>query len=222
VLSLYFQDPSALGMTALQAGLATLPAAAGMILITPFITPLASKIGAGRAVALGFVVATAGFTALAFVYASWTYAAFVLPLVAVAVGLGVANGPASSGSTAAVPDDQVGQASGISNMARYIGGSVAVAAAAMIDNAVANHQLDNGASKSEALAAGFSRASLLMAIWAVCGVALLVLMRRYRPQAPRGVDRAAAAAATSHTIPATGAGMAGDEPRIVAQRRVAR
>ena len=37
-------------MSALEAGLATLPAAAGMIAITPAITPLAGKIGGGRAV----------------------------------------------------------------------------------------------------------------------------------------------------------------------------
>ena len=41
-------------MSAFEAGLATLPAAAGMIAITPAITPLAAKIGGARAVALGF------------------------------------------------------------------------------------------------------------------------------------------------------------------------
>src|SRR3954447_16959225 len=44
LLSLYFQDPAGLGMSAFQAGLATLPAAAGMIAITPLIAPLAGKI----------------------------------------------------------------------------------------------------------------------------------------------------------------------------------
>src|SRR3954447_2407497 len=164
LLSLYFQDPSALGMNALQAGVATLPAAAGMIAVTPLITPLAAKIGGGRAVMLGFGLAAAGFGALAFVESSWAYAAFVLPLVALAVGLGIANGPASAGSTASVSADQVGQASGISNMARYVGAAVAVALIATIDNAVINHHVDAGASHSDALAAGLSRASLAMAI----------------------------------------------------------
>ena len=35
------------------------------------ITPLAAKIGGGRAVALGFVLAAVGFGALAFVESSW-------------------------------------------------------------------------------------------------------------------------------------------------------
>src|SRR3954462_5167516 len=153
--------PATLGLNALQAGLATLPAAAGMIMITPFITPLASRIGGGRAIAFGFALATVGFGALAFVEASWTYAAFVLPLIGLAVGLGIANGPASSGSTASVSADQVGQASGISNMARYVGASVAVAAVAMVDNAVANNHKAAGESTAASLAAGLAGASLL-------------------------------------------------------------
>ena len=50
LLSLYFQDPSTFGMSPLDAGLATLPAAAAMILVTPLITPLAVKIGSRQAV----------------------------------------------------------------------------------------------------------------------------------------------------------------------------
>jgi EmrB/QacA subfamily drug resistance transporter len=201
VLSLYFQDPAALDLNAFEAGLATLPAAAGMIAITPLITPLAGRIGGGRAVALGFLLAAAGFAVLAFVEASWTYAAFIGPLVALAVGLGIANGPASSGSTAAVSHDEVGQASGISNMARYIGGSVAVAAVAMIFNAVTNDHRDAGESAADALAAGFSSAALTMAIWSAAGVALVVLLRRHRQTRADPVDRAAGAAASLHTIP---------------------
>jgi MFS family permease len=202
VVSLYFQDPSGLGFSALEAGLATLPAAAGMVLITPVIAPLAAKIGGGKAVALGFALAALGFAVLAFVEASWTYAMFVAPLVALAVGLGIANGPASSGSTASVSPDQVGQASGISNMARYVGAAVAVAAVAMVNNAVINNHLDAGESASDALAAGLSRSSLLMAIWAGLGVLLVALLARHRPaRRARAVDRAAAAAVVAHTIP---------------------
>jgi MFS family permease len=201
LLSLYFQDPDGLGFGALEAGLATLPAAAGMIAITPLITPLAGRIGAGRAIGLGFLLAAVGFGALAFVDDSWRYAAFVLPMVVLAVGLGFANGPASSGSTAAVSADQVGAASGISNMARYVGAAVAVAAVATLSNAVAVDRRAAGDTDSEALAAGLASASLLMAVMSALGVALIVLMRRHRIREARGVDRAAAAAVTTHTIP---------------------
>jgi len=188
-------------MSAFEAGLATLPAAAAMIAITPAITPLAGKIGGGRAVALGFALATVGFAALAFVEASWTYAAFIVPLLVLSVGLGLANGPASSGSTAAVSADQVGSAAGISNMARYVGAAVAVAAIAMVNNAVANNHVEDGESAADALAAGLAACALMMAIWCVAGVLLIRLMRRHRPTGTPAVERAAAAAASTHTIP---------------------
>src|SRR3954452_7512924 len=91
VLSLYFQDPAAFGMSALDAGLATLPAAAMMILATPLITPLAVKLGPARLIAFGFLLSAVSFAALAFVQSSWTYAAFVAPLVVLSIGLAYAK-----------------------------------------------------------------------------------------------------------------------------------
>ena len=201
VLSLYFQDPAAFGMSALQAGLATLPAAAALIGVTPLITPLAVKIGTGYAIALGFAVSAVAFAALAFVHASWAYIAFVLPLIVIAAALGLANGPASSASTAVVSADEVGQASGISNMARYVGGSLAVAAVATIYATVTDNHRQAGASAADALAAGLSRSALLLAIMSAAGVVLAVLVTRHRLARLRAIDRAAAAAAVAHTIP---------------------
>jgi MFS family permease len=201
LLSLYFQDPATFAMSALEAGLATLPAAAAMIAVTPLITPLALRIGSRYAVALGFGLAAVGAAALVFVTSSWTYLAFVLPLVAIAIGLGFANGPASSASTAAVSPDEVGQASGISNMARYVGGSLAVAAASTISTGVTDAHRAAGESAADALAAGFSRAALLLTIMSVLGILLVWLMGRHRVARPGAIHRSAAAAVTTHTIP---------------------
>jgi MFS family permease len=201
VLSLYFQNPSAFGLSPLQAGLATLPAAAAMIAVTPFITPLAVKIGSRLAVALGFGIAAVGSASLVFVTASWTYIAFVIPLVAIAIGLGLANGPASSASTSAVSPEEVGQASGISNMARYVGGSLAVAAVSTVYNAVIVSHRDAGASAADSLAAGLSRSALLLALMSAAGVLLAILLGRHQLAKTRSIDRFAAAAAVTHTIP---------------------
>jgi EmrB/QacA subfamily drug resistance transporter len=200
-LSLYLQDPAAFGMSALEAGLATLPAAAAMIVITPFITPLAAKLGAARAVVLGFGLAAVGCGVLAFVDAGWEYRAFVLPLLALAAGLGLANGPASSASTAAVAPEQVGQASGISNMARYVGASLAVAVISTIYASVRQSELEQGATAADALASALGRSSLALAIFSALGVLLVVLLRRFNHPRPQAVDLAAAAAASTHTIP---------------------
>jgi hypothetical protein len=86
-------------------------------------------------------------------------------------------------------------------MARYIGGSLAVAAVATISDAVIDSHVEAGDSQSDALAAGLSRASIVMAVMSAAGVALALLMARHRGRAPRAVDRAAAAAVTTHTIP---------------------
>ncbi len=202
VLSLYLQDPAAFGLSPLETGVATLPAAAAMIAVTPLITPFAARIGTRLAIVAGFGLAALGFGALALIEESWSYGVLVLPLIALSAGLGLANGPASSASTAAVSDDEVGAASGISNMARYIGGSVVVAAVATIFNSVTNDRTDGGASRSEALAAGLSRSAILMAILCALGIAIALLMARHRQARPTAVNRAAAAAgAASHTIP---------------------
>ncbi|MFJ5550069.1 MFS transporter [Streptomyces sp. NPDC093225] len=205
VCSLYFQNPEGLGMTPLEAGVATLPAAAGIVVTAPLITPVVHKVGARNVIAGGFVIATAAFVVLALVRASWEYAAFVGPLVVVAVGLGLANGPSSSVATSCVTEDEVGAASGISNMGRYVGAAVLTAVTAAVFNAAATKRQAAGAAAAEALASGFSRAAVGLALFCAFGIALALLVGRIRPSGPpSAADYAAAAAAGSHTI-ATGA-----------------
>jgi len=202
VLSLYFQDPAGFAMSALRAGLATLPAVAVMIAITPLITPVAVRIGSRQAVVLGFLLSGLAFGALGFAKSDWGYGYFVIPLVVMAVGLGLANGPASAASTSAVEPSQVGQASGISNMARYVGGSIATAATATVyATAIANHKAA-GATDADALAAGLSRASILLALTALGTVLVAVLFGRHRPAR---TEAGISAAAHSHTIAITAA-----------------
>ena len=179
VLSLYFQDPAGLSLSPLKAGLATLPAAAGIVLVAPLVSGLAARIGMRTAVALGFAVTTAGFAALVFFDRSWGYGLFVLPLIATAAGMGLVNGCASSAATASVPPDQVGAASGISNMARYVGAALLTAASATIYA---------GAQQSAQLASGVARCALLMAITALAGTAIAVLYGRFRHARATGIE----------------------------------
>ena len=87
-------------------------------------------------------------------------------------------------------------------MARYVGGSLAVAAVGTVYASVTSNHAAGGASPADALASGLARACLLMAIMCVCGIALAVVAAvRHRPTPLRSVDRAAAAAAATHTIP---------------------
>ena len=182
LLSLYFQDPAALDFSPLEAGLATLPATVGLVVVAPLVPRLAARFGGRQTIGVGFALTTAGFVVVGFVDASWTYAAFLLPLVAIAVGMGMSNGPASSAATASVPENQVGGASGVSNMARYVGAAVATALAATIYGTVIANQTDGGASQGDALASGLAAASWMMAVFSFLGVLMAFVMA----PAPRG------------------------------------
>ncbi|WOX26076.1 MFS transporter [Streptomyces solicathayae] len=202
ISSLYFQNPQGLGMSPLEAGVATLPAAAGIVVTAPLITPFVDKLGARAVIAGGFGIATAAFIVFAFVDASWGYATFVVPLIVLAVGLGLANGPSSSIATASVAGDQVGAASGISNMGRYVGAAVLTAVTAALFDSVYTRHHTGGAEVTDALASGFSRASIGLALFCAFGVALALLVGRIRPSGPpTPAHYAAAAAATAHTVP---------------------
>jgi EmrB/QacA subfamily drug resistance transporter len=201
LVSLYFQDPSTLGFSPLQAGLATLPATVGLVAIAPLVPRLAARFGGRQVIALGFLVTTAGFAATGLVQSSWRYGAFVIPLLAIAVGMGMSNGPASSASTACVSANQVGSASGVSNMARYVGAAVATALAASLYGAVIADRTAAGKPDAEALASGLAAASWVMAVISFAGVLMAVLMGRHRTASGTLNDSAAAAAAHTHTLP---------------------
>ncbi len=202
VLSLWFQNPSSLGFTPLQAGLATLPATVGLVVVAPLVPRFAARIGARQVVGLGFAITAAGFALIGFAEADWLYRAFVIPLVAIAVGMGMSNGPASSASTACVPTDQVGSASGVSNMARYVGAAVATALAATIYSSVTASRTAEGVPTGEALTAGLSATAWMMAVFSVAGVVMAVLMGRHARSAKGTLeDAAAAASAHTHTLP---------------------
>ncbi|SKB10205.1 MFS transporter [Aeromicrobium choanae] len=201
LLSLYFQDPATLNFSPLEAGLATLPATIGLVVVAPLVPKLAAKFGGRQTIGVGFLLTTIGFVIVGFTEASWEYAAFLLPLVLIAVGMGLSNGPASSAATAAVPQSQVGGASGVSNMARYVGAAVATALAATIYGTVIANQTADGAAQADALASGLAGAAWLMAIFSFLGVLMALVMKRHRPPAGTLDDAAASAAAALHTLP---------------------
>jgi EmrB/QacA subfamily drug resistance transporter len=203
LVSLYFQNPHALGFSSWEAGLATLPATAGLVAVAPLVPRLAARFGGRQVVAAGFAITALGFALVGLVDSSWRYSAFVLPLIAVAVGMGLSNGPATSAATASVSAAQVGAASGVSNMARYVGAAVATALAATIYSTVTTDRISSGQSEAHALAAGLGAASWVMAVFSVAGVLMAVLMGRHRTATGTPADRAAAAAAHTHTLPTT-------------------
>jgi len=201
LVSLYFQDPTTLGLSSLQAGLATLPATAGLVAIAPFVPRIAARFGGRQIVGAGFALTAVGFAWIGLVDSSWQYGAFVLPLIAVAIGMGLSNGPATSASTACVSAAQVGAASGVSNMARYVGAAVATALAATIYGNVIASRTAEGEATADALSSGLAAASWTMAAFSLVGVAMAVFLGRHRLARGTLADSGAAAAAHTHTLP---------------------
>jgi MFS family permease len=171
-----------------------------MVILAPLVPKIANKIGTRQAVGLGFIAMTAGFAVLIGTKADWAYAVFVLPVVAIAAGMALSNGPCSSASTSAVPEAQVGSASGISNMARYVGASVWTAVVAAIYSSVTADRAASGAGDAESLAAALGAACVFLTITSALGILLAWLAGRHRPPAPLPVDLAASAASGFHTI----------------------
>jgi EmrB/QacA subfamily drug resistance transporter len=201
LLSLYFQAPATLGFSPLEAGLATLPTTVGLVAVAPLVPRLAARLGGRQTIGLGFALTTLGFIIIGLVDASWRYSAFLLPLVAVAVGMALSNGPASSAATASVSERQVGGASGVSNMARYVGAAVATALAATVYSTVIGHQTTSGAPPGHAQASGLAAASWTMAVFSFAGVLMALVVARHRAATGTLSDIAAAAAAHTHTLP---------------------
>ncbi len=202
VMSLFFQDPATLGMTPLQAGLATLPATVGMVALTPAVPKLAAKFGTRSVIGVGFILMTVGFVMLLATKSTWGYAMFVVPLVLVAFGMCMSNNPCSAVATSSVDAAQVGSASGISNMARYVGAAVMTAIVAAFYSVVATNNVNDGEAAGDALAAGFRAATVPLVIVSALGIVLVYLIGLHRPSEPTTtVDLAIAAAAPAHTIP---------------------
>ncbi|MFF7441472.1 hypothetical protein [Streptomyces sp. NPDC008122] len=107
-----------------------------------------------------------------------------MPLVVLAVGLGLPNGPFSSVATACVTKEQVGAASGISDTGRHVGPAVLTAVTAALFGSVHTRRHTPGTATADALAAGFSRAAIGLALFCAFGVALALLVGRFRPSGP--------------------------------------
>ena len=201
LISLYFQDPATFGMDALQAGLATLPAAAAMIAVTPLITPLAVKIGSRNAIAIGFGLAAAALLVLVFVRPSWAYAAFVLPLAVTAIGLGLANGPASSASTASVSPTRSAKHPASRTWPDTSAGRWPSPPPGPSSAPLPALNRQPGKAPPRHSRAGLSGAAILLTIMTAAGIPLALLMGRHHPPRQQAIHRVAAAAIIVHTIP---------------------
>ena len=127
---------------------------------------------------------------------------FVLPLAVLSAGLGLANGPASSAST-----QRRRGGTGRPGVGHLEHGPLRRRVAVGGRDRHDLQQRHRGPHRSGRLARrrarrrALARGSLFLAICAGAGIALVLLMARHKQVTPRAIDRAAAAAVTTHTLP---------------------
>jgi len=134
LLPLFYQE--LLGYTAFAAGWAVSPRGIGAILALPIIGILTAKIDNRWLIATGFVLF--GFSALWFGTAtlSISQGTFLWAILISGFGSGCIFVPLSNTAVARLPNEEIGNASGLYNLLRNIGGSIGIAA---VNTVLARH-----------------------------------------------------------------------------------
>ena len=193
-ISLYLQD--SLGFSALQAGLALVPATATVMATSMFLTRrLLPKLGVKRMLLLGLVSIGLGQAWLSQITAGGSYEVNVLAgVMLTAFGLGLAFPTVSIAVTAGIPARQQGVAGGLFVTAQQVGAAAGLAVLATI--ADSRTRAAHGS-----LVAGY-RLSFLVAVGLIAVAAAIVLIQLRRttgtprvtaPAAPAGTPAASAA-----------------------------
>jgi EmrB/QacA subfamily drug resistance transporter len=121
----YLQDVK--GYSPLLTGVAILPVAVVMPVISARSGPLAERIGARATTVAGLLVLVAGLTLLSLATAATPYWAYGLLLALVSAGMGLAMPPLSGMIVHALPPSHAGVASGLNSTARELGSALGVA-----------------------------------------------------------------------------------------------
>jgi EmrB/QacA subfamily drug resistance transporter len=114
-----------LGYDTLDAGLAILPAAVGMVIVAPRSAKLVEAKGARFTLLLGYVFCLLGFLAMLLLWKEGiSYWKVGLAYAFVGIGVGFAGTPASHSLTGSVPVRRAGMASGTADLQRDLGGAI--------------------------------------------------------------------------------------------------
>src|SRR4029079_2760810 len=167
-ISLYMQQ--VLGYDALQAGVAYLPLAVGIIISAGLASNLTTKLGVKPVLVLGLLLTAVGLFWFAQISPDGTYLGDILfPALVSAFGLGFAFVPMTIAAVAGVEPHEAGLASGMINTSQQIGGALGLAVLASIGNSRSDSVLEAGSALPNAMTEGFQLALTVGAGMAVVG-----------------------------------------------------
>ena len=153
------------------AGLRLLPWTATLFVFAPVGGSLVNRLGERTLVFVGLLMQGAGFCWIGLIVRpDLPYADIVAPLILAGAGVSMAMPAAQSAVLGAVAGNEVGKASGIFNMARFLGGTFGVALVVAVFATVGNPT--SAAAFSTGFAAAMSAAALLSLLAAMTALVL--------------------------------------------------
>ena len=124
-LTQYLQD--VLGYSALEAGVRTMPVAAGLVLGGPLSAQLAARIGAKRVVSGGLAIVAGALYLLSTADAVTGYGTIAIALVGLGFGMANAMAPATDAIMGSLPEAKMSVGSAVNDTTRTAGGTLGVA-----------------------------------------------------------------------------------------------
>ena len=174
-ISLYMQQ--VLGYSALEAGLAYLPLAGGIIVAAGGSAPLVTRFGFKPVLVTGLLVTAAGLLWFTQVDVGGSYVSDLLgPMMLAAVGLGLAFVSMTVAAVSGVEAHEAGLASGLINTSQQIGGALGLAILATVANSTTTDALASGTAMPSALTEGFQAAFVVGAGIAIAGAVLAMVL----------------------------------------------
>jgi len=176
---------AALGYGPFGAGLRLLPWTATLFVTAPIAGALVNKAGERPLVVAGLLMQAIGLGWIAITAApGMAYSELVAPLLLAGVGVSMAMPAAQNAILGSVAATEIGKASGVFNMGRFLGGMFGIAA--MVAVFSANGAVDSAASFSAGFAASMRVAAALSLLGAVAGLWLPARRRVTLAQMRRG------------------------------------
>jgi EmrB/QacA subfamily drug resistance transporter len=174
-ISLYMQN--VLGFSALEAGLAYLPLAVGLIITAGASAGLVTRFGFKPVLVSGLIITAAGLVWFGQVSPDGSYVGDVLfPSLLAAVGLGLAFVSMTVAAVSGVEPHEAGLASGLINTSQQIGGALGLAILATVANSRIDDLAASGTPQNVALTEGFQSAFMVGAGIAIVGAVLAIVL----------------------------------------------
>ncbi len=179
-LSLYLQEVK--HYSPLRAGLAFLPIGLTTFAGALIASRLVHRLGIRRQLIIApLVTAAAVYWLSQLSPASGYFGSLFVPLLFAGASIGVTFVPMTMAATTGVPPAEAGQASGLLNTSRQLGGALGLAVLATIASVATRHEIAHGAPAAAALNHGYARAFLVISAVAAAGAVTAIFLDRSAP-----------------------------------------